>query len=169
MRKRIESICFVLTAAMFATEAAAQTPVPEDGRPSVEKPMPEAWFEIFRLAPGKAEQFVREIAKADKMSEAGGQPPIQLYFHEEGDDWDVLMLKPVPNTPPTPEQNEAMAAKAEELGIPSGPAYFFYIREMVAWHRDTRTTGPVTAAQWLEKADRWRAKNAAKQKHAGRP
>lgn len=124
--------------------------------------LPATWFEIFKLAPGQQEQFVRDIAKEDEVAAAGGQPPIQLFFHEHGADWDVLLMKPVSPTKPTPEQERAMAAKRLELGLPSGPAYFLAIREQIASHTDTKTVGPVSAAEWLETVDQSRAINATR-------
>ena len=120
---------------------------------------PITWFEIFKLAPGKQEEFVRSIALEDEVSKAGGQPPIQLFFHSNGADWDVLIMKPS-GPDPTPEQEAAMQARRKELGLPSGPAYFIAIREMIASHTDTKTVGPVNAASWLARLDAWRAERA---------
>lgn len=52
-----------------------------------------------------------------------------------------------------------MAKRSAELGMPSGPAYFVRIRELIASHSDTGTIGPVSAAQWLAKLDKWRGAN----------
>jgi hypothetical protein len=136
-----------------AQQTPAQIPAAADA------PWPEAWFEIFKLAPGKQEEFVRRLAQADEVGAAGGLPPTQLFFHENGADFDVILFKPVTGIDPTPEQEAAMAKKQKELGLPSGPAYFVYIRELVAEHSDTKTNGPVSAAQWLARLDTWRAAN----------
>ena len=146
------SLC--LSAPAMAQDEEAETTSAE-----VDEAWPEAWFEIFKLAPGKQEEFIRRIALADEVSAAGGQPPIQLFFHENGADFDVIIFKPVTGVKPTPEQEAAMARKREELGMPSGPAYFVYIRELVASHTDTKTYGPLSAGQWLERLDAWRAEN----------
>ena len=124
-----------------------------------EAPWPEAYIEIFKLAPGKQEEFIRQIARADEVGRAGGQPPIQMYLHQDGADWDILLLKPERDVKPTAQQEAAMAAKSKELHMESGPAYFIAIRELIASHTDTKTTGPVTAAQWLARLDKWRAEN----------
>jgi len=55
-----------------------------------------------------------------------------------------------------------MAAKRKELGLPSGPAYFVAIRQDIASHTDTKTMGPVSAAEWLAILDKWRAEHPAK-------
>ena len=122
---------------------------------------PEAWIEIFRLAPGKHEAFLRVVAKGDEVSKAAGLSPTQVYLHQDGGDWDVLLLKPVVLPEPTPQQEAAMAAKARELGVPSGPAYWVAIRELMASHTDTKATGPIVAAEWLARLDAWRAAHKA--------
>lgn len=120
---------------------------------------PEAWFEIFKLAPGKQEEFIRRIAQADEVAAAGGQPPIQLFFHENGADFDVIIFKPVTGFKPTPAQQAAMNAKRKELAMESGPAYFVGIRALIAEHTDSKTYGPLSAAKWLARLDKWRAEN----------
>ena len=138
---------------LLATASAnAQNAVVDDG-----KPWPEAQFEIFKLAPGKHETFIRRLAQWDLVSAAGGQPPTQIFIHQEGDEWDVLLFKPFPKTPITPAQQAAMDAKAEELLLKTGPAFFLEMRENVASHTDTKTQGPLSAAQWLARLDAWRA------------
>lgn len=155
---------FYLAAALslIAAPAFGQTaaPVAAPVATAADAPWPEAYFEIFKLAPGKQEAFVRLIAQADEVSKIGGQPPIQLYFHEEGDDWDVLLFKPAGGVQPTPAQEAAMAARSKELHLPSGPAYFINLRELVASHTDTKAYGPLSAGQWLARLDAWRADNA---------
>ncbi|MCW6530801.1 hypothetical protein [Sphingomonas lycopersici] len=124
---------------------------------AVDESWPEAQFEIFKLAPGKQEAFIRRIARDDQVSAAGGFPPVQIYVHEDGADWDVLVYKPIRTTKPSAAQQAAMNAKRRELGMESGPAYFIALRELVASHTDTRTYGPISAGQWLSRLDRWRA------------
>ena len=154
---RISFSAFAALAAMpvpgLAQQAPAAPPAAEDA------PWPEAWFEIFRLAPGKHEEFVRLIAKGDEVARAGGQPPTQLYFHEHGGDWDVILFKPVTNVKPTAAQQAAMDAKSKELRMESGPAYFINIRKTVASHEDSKASGPISAAQWLARLEKWRREN----------
>src|SRR3546814_12009919 len=73
------------------------------------------------------------MAKWDKVSAAGGQLPTQLFLHAGGEGWDVLLYKPA-RARPTPEQEAAMAAKAKEMGMPSGLLYFVDVREKMADH-----------------------------------
>lgn len=145
----------------LAAVALSHTPATAQQTPAgaAAAPWPEAWFEIFKLAPGKQEEFIRRLAQADEVAAAGGLPPTQLFFHENGADFDVILFKPVTGIDPTPEQEAAMAKKQKELGLPSGPAYFVYIRELVAEHTDSKTYGPLPAARWLARLDAWRAAN----------
>jgi hypothetical protein len=153
-------VCLLGAAALLGATAATAAPKPAPAPAPIadqDKPWPEAYFEIFKLAPGKQEAFIRSIARADQVSAAGGQPPIQIFVHEDGADWDVLLFKPAHTVDPTPAQQAAMDAKAKELQMPSGPAYFVHIREMIASHTDTKSYGPISAAQWIARLDAWRA------------
>src|SRR5690606_33294792 len=135
------------------TIACAVPAAPADGG----KPFPEAAFEVFKLAPGRQEAFIRKLAQWDIVSAAGGQPATQMFLHEDGDEWDVLLFKPYPKIPVTPAQQAAMDAKAEELHLKTGPAFWLEIRRNTASHTETRAQGPISAAQWLARLDAWRA------------
>ena len=143
----------LLLAALLAP-AVAQVPpaLLDDG-----KPWPEAQFEVFKMAPGRQESFIRKLAQWDLVSAAGGQPATQIFIHEDGEDWDVLLFKPFPKVPITASQQAAMDAKAEELHLKTGPAFFLEIRQNIASHTETRAQGPLSAAQWLARLDAWRA------------
>src|SRR3546814_14536706 len=65
-------LSLVAFALMLAVPAAAKEPAAEMTTPT---------FEMFRLAPGKTEAFIRDMALWDKVSVAGGQPPTQLFLH----------------------------------------------------------------------------------------
>ncbi len=109
-------------------------------------------FEMFRLAPGQTEAFIRSMAAWDEVNRAGGQPPTQLFLHAGGEGWDVLLYKPS-RPKPTPVQEAAMAAKIEELGLPTGALYFIDVRTQVADHTHFEALGPITAAQWVAELD----------------
>lgn len=159
----MKTVATVLLAASFAFATPAMAEQPKAGT-GVDAPWPVAWFEIFRLAPGRHESFMRDIARADEVLAAGGQPPLKLYVHDHGGDWDVLIFKPVEGPEPTAAQEAAMAAKSKELGIETGPAYFVRIRENIAEHSDTKALGPISAAQWVARLEKWRAENAKAKK-----
>ena len=158
MRLKASSLAALALIAAPCAAAPAPAPAMPVANPAAVE-WPEAYFEIFKLAPGKQEDFIRRIAKADEVSRAGGQPPIQIFVHQDGADWDVLLFKPVREEKPTSEQRAAMDAKRKELHMESGPAYFVGIRETIASHTDTKTYGPITAAQWIERLDQWRREN----------
>jgi hypothetical protein len=148
----------LIVLAVLLTPPLAGVPaaVKDDG-----KPWPEAQFEVFKMAPGRQESFIRKLAQWDQVSAAGGQPATQMFIHEDGDDWDVLFFKPFPKVPITPAQQSAMDAKAEELHLATGPAFFLEIRENIASHTETKSYGPLSAAQWLARLDAWRAAHPA--------
>jgi hypothetical protein len=143
-----------LFGALLAAAAAARDPssIQDDG-----KPWPEAQFEVFRMAPGRQEAFIRKLAQWDEVSAAGGQPAAQMFIHEDGEDWDVLLFKPFPKTPITTTQQAAMDAKAGRMHLKTGPAFFLEIRQNLASHTETKALGPLSAAQWLGRLDAWRA------------
>ncbi|MEG3181303.1 hypothetical protein [Sphingomonas sp. LT1P40] len=158
-------IAFTFAASLAAmVPATAQTAAPSASAPVPAEQWPEAWFEIFKLAPGKQEAFIRRLDQTDQVRAAAGLPPVQLFFHENGADFDVILFKPVAAIKPTPEQEAKMAAKRKGLGIPAGPAYFVDIREFVAAHTDSKTIGPVSAGQWIQRLDGWRAANPPRTK-----
>lgn len=150
MLGKLSLAMLVLAGSALAQDKPAESPAPA----SVEMTTPV--FEMFRLAPGQTEAFIRSMAVWDKVNIAGGQPPTQLFLHAGGEGWDVLLYKPS-RPRPTPAQEAAMAAKIKELGLPTGARYFLTIREKMADHTHFEATGPTTAAQWLEELDRERA------------
>src|SRR5687767_13584029 len=99
-----------LAGSALAQDRPAEAPAP------LEVEMTTPVFEMFRLAPGQTEAFIRDMAVWDKVSIAGGQPPTQLFLHAGGEGWDVLLYKPA-RPKPTPTQEAAMAAKVKELGL----------------------------------------------------
>lgn len=121
-----------------------------------EREWPTASIEIFKLAPGMQEPFLRDIARYDEVLAAGGQPPLKIFIHQEGADWDVIIYKQSGDFDPTAEQQAAMDARKAELNIPEGPAYFHMVREWIAAHEDSRAIGPISAGEWLAELDRWR-------------
>ena len=153
---------FILLGAALGTVlgAVVATAIAQQVAPAVKddgKPWPEAQFEVFRMAPGKQEAFIRKLAQWDIVSAAGGQPAAPMYIHQDGEDWDVILLKPFPKTPVTAEQQATMDKKADEMHLKTGPAFFLEMRENVASHTETKAFGPLTAAQWLARLDAWRA------------
>ena len=118
-------------------------------------------FELFRLVPGKTEEFIRSVAIWDQVSAAGGQPKTQLYLHEDGEGWDVMLYKE-PRAKPTPAQESAMAAKMKELGLTGGPLYFIRLRKLMADHAHLVMKGPTLAENWVAELDAQRAEMKAR-------
>lgn len=144
-----------LTFALFALSLAAPVAAKEKAADPAAVEMTAPVFEMFRLVPGKTEEFIRDMAKWDQVSIAGGQLPIQLFLHAGGEGWDVLLYKPA-RPKPTPEQEAAMAAKAKQMGLPTGALYYVDVREKMADHVHFEGTGPLTAEQWVAQIDRER-------------
>jgi hypothetical protein len=119
-----------------ASPALAQT-APKPSRMAVE---------IYRIAPGQQEAFLRLIALYDQANHAAGLPPRQLYVHQDGADWDFLIIQPEDTTP---EQDRLVDAELKRLGAPQGAKFFLEIRKFIASHTDTIASGPTTAADWL--------------------
>jgi hypothetical protein len=119
-----------------ASPALAQT-APKPSRMAVE---------IYRIAPGQQEAFLRLIALYDQANHAAGLPPRQLYVHQDGADWDFLIIQPEDTTP---EQDRLVDAELKRLGAPQGAKFFLEIRKFIASHTDTMASGPTTAADWL--------------------
>jgi hypothetical protein len=114
--------------------------------PSTE-PMKESQVEIYRIAPGQQEEFLKFVALCDQANKEAGMAPRQLYVHQDGADWDFLIIQPSHNTA---EQNKAWREAATRLGIPKGGNFFLAIRKFIALHTDTATDGPTTAQEWLK-------------------
>lgn len=114
--------------------------------PSTE-PMKESQVEIYRIAPGQQEDFLKFVALCDQANKEAGMAPRQLYVHQDGADWDFLIIQPSHNTA---EQNKAWREAATRLGIPEGGNFFLAIRKFIALHTDTATDGPTTAEEWLK-------------------
>lgn len=165
--KLLFPLLLAIAAPAFAQDKPANTPATKpaaaaastaaDSKPEMTLPL----FEMFRLVPGQAEAFIREMAEWDQVSIAGGQPPTQLFLHESGEGWDVLLYK-VARPKPTPEQNAVMATKAKAMGLTTGPEYFLELRKKMADHVHFEAIGPTTAAQWLAELDKQRAEAKAK-------
>lgn len=121
---------------LLASHASAQTP--DVGKQVVE---------IYRIAPGRHEAFLRFIDKCDEANRMAGLPPRQLFVHSDGDDWDFMLIQPAE----TPKGKEAaLAAAWKTLGMPSGADFFLAIREFIASHTDTFVSGPTTASDYLK-------------------
>ena len=121
-------------AIMLAAPAAAVSPVATQQ------------VELYRIAPGQHEAFLRFIARCDDVNRAAGVAPRQLFVHSDGAEWDFMLLQPAHYT--AAEQARIDAAW-DKLGMPSGADFFLAIRRFIATHTDTTVRGPTTAADYL--------------------
>jgi hypothetical protein len=151
---------FVLTLGLLVTSSRAAPPpaAPQPaaaqsatGQPATAEraspqPVSQVQVEIYRIAPGEHQNFLRLIARYDEANRLAGMPPRQLYVHQDGASWDFIIIQPAETTP---EQRKSLQAAVKQLGIPQGANFFFEIRRFIAEHTDTSALGPTTAADWL--------------------
>jgi hypothetical protein len=119
----------------------AQVPAAADSRDMV--------VEIYRIAPGKHEEFLRQIALYDRANAEAGLPPRQLFVHQGGASWDFMLLQPAHHTD---EESAKLDAAFKKLGIPQGAKFFVNFRTLIAEHTDTDVE-VTTAAEYLRKLD----------------
>lgn len=103
-------------------------------------------IEIYRIAPGQHEAFLKEIARYDEANRLAGVPPRQLYVHSDGADWDFILIQP---SHYPPDKQAALDRAWKQLGLPSGADFFLNFRRFVADHSDTVAIGPTSAADYL--------------------
>jgi hypothetical protein len=138
-----KTLCLLALAATLATSAHAQVAVPP--RPD----LPEVAIEIYRIAPGQHEAFLKLIAQFDAANKEAGVPPRQLYIHQDGADWDFMFIQPE-HLPPG--KGELVSKALRRMGVPYDADFFFEVRKFIASHTDTAAVGPTTAADWLARA-----------------
>jgi len=109
----------------------------------------EMLVEIYRIAPGKHEEFLRQIALYDRANAEAGLPARQLFVHQDGAAWDYLILQPAHHSD---EENDKLDAAFKKLGIPQGAKFSIAFRQLIAEHTDTFVEA-TTAAEYLRKLD----------------
>lgn len=123
-----------------AAPALAAAPAAEPGK---------VLIEIYRIAPGKHKDFLKLIDQYDEANRLAGLPPRQLFVHQDGAEWDFILIQPAE----TPKgKAEALSEASKRVGLPSGADGFFEIRRFIASHSDTFALGPTTAKDFLAKA-----------------
>ena len=106
-------------------------------------------IEIYRVAPGKHEEFVRQIALFDQANAEAGLPPRQFFVHQGGASWDFVILQPAHHTD---EESEKLDAAFKKLGLPQGAKFFVTFRQLLLEHTDTNVEA-TTAAEYLKKLE----------------
>ncbi len=108
-------------------------------------PQPRAIVSLYHAAPGHQVELLKWFAQQDRIAQAAGVAPMQLYVHTDGDSWDYMGINPVT----TEAQDAALDAAAKKMGLTSGPAVSLDLRKHISSHTDTFSIGPISAAQAL--------------------
>lgn len=106
-------------------------------------------IEVYRIAPGKHEEFLRHLAVLDQANAEAGLPPRQLFVHQDGASWDFVLLQPAHHTD---EESAKLDAAFKKLDLPQGAKFFVNFRQLIAEHTDTFVE-QTTAAEYLKKLD----------------
>jgi hypothetical protein len=106
---------------------------------------PRAIVSLYHAAPGHQVELLKWFAQQDRVAQAAGIAPMQLYVHTDGDSWDYMGINPPTNA----AQDAALDAAAKKMGLPGGPGVALELRKHIASHTDTFTIGPISAAQAL--------------------
>ena len=139
------SLAIAALALGASAPAVAQQPAPAPQKLLVE---------IYRIAPGQHEAFMKMIALFDEANRRAGLPPRQLYVPQDGASWDFMLIQPaeIPE-----DKQQALSDAYKALNTPSGPNFFVTIRTFIAEHTDSFVSGPTNAADWLKKLEAARA------------
>ena len=113
--------------------------------PALAQEGPTAVVSIYHAAPGQQVALLKWLARQDSIAAAAGTPASQLYVHQDGADWDYVLIQPAT----TPAQDAAFEAAAKRLGIDTGPRSGIEFRKHIISHSDTIARGPTTAAAYL--------------------
>lgn len=138
---RFRSILLILIAALAVA-------APRWSQDKPEKKDARARISLYRVAPGKHLDFLRWMAAQDDVAKQAGVGTVELYAHLDGDSWDFVGISPVT----TPEQEKKMDEIAAGKGLKVGLAAALEFRQFLAWHTDTHTVGPTSAAELVAQA-----------------
>ena len=139
----------IFTLSMVTVLAPAKIAVSQETTAATKEPERKL-VEIYRIAAGRHEAFLRDIALYDKANRMAGLPARELYVHSDGANWDFMLIQPA-STPP--DKAEALSEAWEQLDLPSGANFFLSFRENIAEHSDTFVRGPTSAADFLASMD----------------
>lgn len=120
------------------------TPDKADGTPA------RARISIYSVAPGRHLDFLKWLAAREEAAKAAGVAVAQVYAHQDGDDWDYVLVWPIL----TPEQERKADEAAASRGLKTGFPAALEFRELLASHTDTFVAGPTTAAALVLAAGR---------------
>lgn len=140
----------LVTPLVLAALSLTAGPVPAQSPAPPVAPVGHKVVEIYRVAPGKQEAFLRAVARLDEANRRGGVAPRQLYVHEDGASWDFMLIQDAEY----PEgRGDAVGKAYDAMGLPSGPRFFTEFRKLILEHTDTFVKGPTTAGAYLAALD----------------
>jgi hypothetical protein len=131
------------TRVAFLASVAAVTCLLSGAAPAQDAPT--AIVSIYHAAPGQQIALLKWFARQDQVAAAAGTPAAQLYVHQDGADWDYVLIQP----DTTDAQDAAYEAAAKKLGIDVGPRSGIEFRKHIISHSDTVARGPTTAGAYL--------------------
>ena len=146
MRRRFLATPFLFLGllSLAAPAAYAQTAKTEAKDP------PTARIALYRVAPGKHLDFLKWMAETEAIDKEAGVPVSQVYAHTNGDSWDYMQIAP----DLTKEQQAKVDEVSKKRGRKTGMAASLEFRTFIAWHTDTMTIGPMTAADLVAAASK---------------
>ncbi len=144
MKRFLGLIPLLLLVFAFLDAPAASAQTGKDMKP------PTSRVALYRCVPGKQLEFLKWMAENDAIDKEAGVPTAQIFAHTDGDSWDYMQI--------IPEMSPAQQAKVDEVakkhGRKTGFAANLEFRTLIAWHTDTMTIGPVTAADLVAAASK---------------
>jgi hypothetical protein len=144
MKRFLGLIPLLLLAFAFLDAPAASAQTGKEMKP------PTSRVALYRIVPGKQLEFLKWVAENDAIDKEAGVPISQMYAHTNGDSWDYMQI--------APDLTDAQQAKVDEVtkkhGRKTGFAASLEFRTMIAWHSDTMTIGPTTAADLVAAASK---------------
>ena len=126
---------------------AATLLVASAGPVAAQTSVPESIVSIYRAAPGQQAQLMQWLAKREEATRSAGVGPDKIYVHQSGASWDFVVISPMTSA----EQDTAIDAATQKMGLSIGPKASLEIRQFIAEHSDTRAAGPLTATEWVQR------------------
>jgi hypothetical protein len=76
---------------------------------------PTAVVSIYHAAPGQQVPLLKWLARQDQIAAAAGTPAAQLYVHQDGADWDYVLIQPQTTEAQDAAYNAAARGSASTL------------------------------------------------------
>jgi hypothetical protein len=100
--------------------------------------------ELVRAAPGSLLEVIDLYRLQASVSVAAGEEPPLMMRHSQGDQWDLMILSPVPPLAKyfSPEQAEQWDRAARGAGAASRREFEAQLRAHIAWREELFASGP---------------------------